>query len=367
MERTTVLLTGPQLAEQAGGIQTHVRHLIDAFATSDAVEIRHFPVTLALYDRESWLAKFMRFFRLILPFAGKARSADTVHLNSTFDNRSLIRDGIYLAVAAVVLGKPVIVQFHGGLPAEVGLLKGTPLRRLYAILLGQAKEILILSKLQGMQFAQCFPGLRYRVVPNYIDCNLPEGLSRQVSAKPLRFLFMGRLHESKGIREIVAAAHALAAAGYHFEIELCGDGPSRNWLEDEIRRQPASNPYLVYSGSVFGKEKTAALQRSDVMLLPSSHAEGFPYALLEAAKYGLPMIATAVGGIPDVIRHRENGLLIKERDAELLTGEMEFAIRHPGLIKEMGKQARRQAESEFSFDCLRHTFGSLYSAAAGAR
>ena len=359
MDRIKVLITGPNLKGGPGGIRTHILHILNAFSTSDIVEIRHLPVTPGLHDDERWATRILRFSRSLLSFARAVRAADTLHLNSTFDSRSLIRDCVHLAIATIVFRKPAIIQFHGGLPAKTAILKH--LRWLFALILRQAKDILILSKLQAAQFYTLFPGMKYRLVPNYIDCDISHRPTRLTNPHRLRFLFMGRVHVSKGIEEIVEAAEILAQRGYSFDVELCGDGPARGWLEREVSRRTltGNRPYLIYSGSVDGAEKISALRRSDVILLPS-YQEGFPYTMLEGAKFGLPMIATAVGGIPDFIRHRYNGMLIRESNAELLAGEMEYAIRHPRLIHEMGRRAQLQVEAEFSFDCLRKTFGQIY-------
>ena len=364
-KKISVLMTGPLLTEHPGGVQTHVQNFIGAFSTSSSIDFCFFPVTLGLYDKEGWATKVWRFVGSLLPFGKAIFVVDVVHINSTFDNRSLIRDSAYLLAARWILRKPVVFQFHGGLPKQVGLLRTVLSARLFGVILGSASRVLILSRIQGDEFSQLFPRVPYALVPNYIDCGQgPVTVSAAIHS-PMRFLFMGRLHEHKGIKEIVSAAHVLAGKSLEFVVEFCGDGPLKVWLKNEIAGLTVEYAYLTYTGVVYGEKKEAVLTGSDVMLLPS-YAEGFPYTLLDAFKFSLPLISTPVGAMPDVIIDGKNGLLVPVRDAKALAEKMEFAIRNPVAIKAMGIFARQQVEAEFSTEKLRRMFEELYTSTAGA-
>lgn len=363
-KQLAVLMTGPLLTEQPGGIQTHVQNFIGAFSNSTTIDFRFFPVTLGLYDRESWARKAGRFVGSLWPFFQAARAVDAVHINSTFDNRSLIRDGVYLLLARWVARTPVVMQFHGGLPKHVRLTQTRLVARLFGVLLGWAAQVLVLSKVQSDQFAELFPRVRHAVVPNYIDCLQRSLRVTTELPTPMRFMFMGRLHAHKGIKEIVAASRMLADRGFKFEVNFCGDGPLRNWLQNEITELSRANPYLKYAGVAYGEKKEAALIAAAVMLLPS-YAEGFPYALLEAATFSMPIIATPVGAIPDVIVNGRNGFMVPIRDVEALAAQMEFAIQNPAAIREMGACAQQQVATNFSIEKLRLTFEAIYQTTAG--
>lgn len=364
-KQLAVLMTGPLLTEQPGGIQTHVQNFIGAFSNSTTIDFRFFPVTPGLYDRESWARKAGRFVGSLWPFFQAARAVDVVHINSTFDNRSLIRDGVYLLLARGMARTPVVLQFHGGLPKQVGLTQTRFVAKLFDTLLGCAAQVLILSKVQSNQFAELFPRVHYAVVPNYINCVHRSPRATTELPTPMRFMFMGRLHEHKGIKEIVAASRMLANKGFKFEVNFYGDGPLRNWLQNEIAELSRTNPYLTYTGVAYGEKKQAALANADIMLLPSTHSEGFPYALLEAATFGMPIIATPVGAIPDVIVNGRNGLMVPIRDVEALAAQMEFAIQNPTAIHEMGVCAQQQVATNFSIEKLRLTFDAIYQKTAG--
>lgn len=363
-KRLAVLMTGPLLTEQPGGIQTHVQNFIGAFSNSPNIDFRFFPVTLGLYDRESWTQKAGRFLGSIWPFFLAVRAVDVVHINSTFDNRSLIRDGIYLLIARWVARTPVVLQFHGGLPNQVRLTQTASVAKLFDLILGWAAQVLVLSELQGKQFAKLFPRVRYAVVPNYIGGTPKAQRTNTESLTPMRFMFMGRLHEQKGIKEIVAASRIVATKGFKFKVTFFGDGPLKGWLQNEIVQLSKTNPYLTCAGVTYGERKEAAFANADIMLLPS-YAEGFPYALLEAAVFSMPIIATPVGAIPDVIVNGRNGLMVPIRDVEALAAQMEFAIQNPAVVYKMGVSARQQVITNFSIEKLRLTFEAIYQTSAG--
>jgi len=88
---------------------------------------------------------------------------------------------------------------------------------------------------------------------------------------------------------------------------------------------------------------------SDVVVLPSLR-EGTPLVLLEAMACGKPVVATRVGGIPEIVEHGEGGLLVRPKDVEGLSKAILTLLEDPGLREEMGKKARRRAVKEFDWD-----------------
>jgi glycosyltransferase involved in cell wall biosynthesis len=365
-KKIAVLMTGPNLDGFHGGIQTHVTNFIDTFSTSNTVEIRFFPVTPGLHNQERWGSKITRFCSSFLPYGKAVRTADIVHLNTTFDNRSVIRDCTYLLIARVIFKKRVVLQFHGGSPTRLTIAKHSPMQRVLGVIFGAADKVLLLSKIQGNVFKAMFPKVRYSLVPNYIDCQKFTPSNKTLTPnEPFQFLYMSRLHEEKGVRELVQASRILAVKGLGFKVLVCGEGPLKEWLVGMLT-DPKVAAYLSYAGPVYGAKKAALLRQADVMLLPS-YAEGFPYALLESSACGIALIATPVGAVPDVIVAGQNGLLVNPRDAESLATKMEYAVRNPSAIRAMGYRARQLVEEEFSTVKLKLTFEEMYEMIGRAR
>jgi glycosyltransferase involved in cell wall biosynthesis len=361
-----VLLTGPELAGFSGGIQSFVRLLTDGFAGHADVRVSLFATTLGLYDRESWTAKVRRGACLLAPFWRRLAGCDVVHINSTFDNRSVIRDFLLVGLARA-RGKPVVIEFHGGDPRNVRLFTVRWLRPFAARMLARCRLILVLSARQAEQLrALVDTGQRMRQVANYLPDQGGTVARSPHAGTGLRFLFLGRLHAEKGVREIVAAARALMLQGESFQVTFCGDGPERAWLEDQLQ-DAALARCVTYRGVVAGGEKLAALDASDVLLLPTRHNEGFPLVLLEAMSRGLAIVASPSGAIAEVLERDPVGDLVPSGDVNALVECMRRCLRDPARVGVQGQSGRQAVQRRYSIEAMRATFLDVYQAACGVR
>jgi glycosyltransferase involved in cell wall biosynthesis len=306
-----ILITGPSLDSFAGGIQTHIQNFLDAFKHHKFIKMQFFPVTLGLYKAESWAPKIARNLRHIKPFMKAAKYSDIVHLNSTFDSRSIIRELVYLGLVLFLLKKKVILQFHGGRPVDVKMLSNPIVRKVLQYALSKCSHILILSSIQASQFSEYFNNIPYTVVPNFINSNHVT-IHNKKERSFVKFLFMARIEEAKGVKEIIEAASLLASKGRDFKIIFCGNGPLKDWLRTSIRELGLTN-IVSYVGHVSGDLKEKTLSMVDVLLLPSRY-EAFPYTILEAFKYSLPVISSPSGAISDIIDDGENGFIVEHRN-----------------------------------------------------
>ena len=114
------------------------------------------------------------------------------------------------------------------------------------------------------------------------------------------------------------------------------------------------------AGAVPPAGKAAAFLAADVYVLPS-HAEDMPYSLLEAMSYGLPCVATRVGGVPMVIQEGVNGLLVEAGDEAALAGAIERLIGEPDLRRRLGLAARETIEQRFAWKARAAEIGQMYN------
>ena len=157
----------------------------------------------------------------------------------------------------------------------------------------------------------------------------------------VQFLFLGRIGDRKGAFDLLDAYRALPVTSRATaSIVFAGDGR----VEELRRRAAAIGPDVVVHTWLDREERDHLLAVSDVLVLPSHH-EGVPMAILEAMAYGLPVIATPVGGIPDVIRHGREGLLVEVGNRGALTAALARMIAEPALRASLGREARATAES----------------------
>jgi glycosyltransferase involved in cell wall biosynthesis len=164
-----------------------------------------------------------------------------------------------------------------------------------------------------------------RVIPNGVE--VPDAVGRE--AEPLEILFAGRLSREKGILELVEAADGM-------ELVVAGDGPLRD-------RVPSARGFVPHD------ELTHLYARAAVVACPS-HREGFGVACAEAMAHGRPVVASAVGGLLDLVVHEETGLLVPPRDVAALRSALDRLIGNPDLRRSFGAAARSRIREHFSWD-----------------
>jgi glycosyltransferase involved in cell wall biosynthesis len=180
---------------------------------------------------------------------------------------------------------------------------------------------------------------RIRIMVN--PTNPPSPVPDRARRDSVQFLFLGRINDPKGAFDLLDAYRALPATSRAAaRIVFAGDGQV-----EELRRRAAEiGPDVVVHSWLDREERDHLLAASDVLVLPSHH-EGVPMAILEAMAYGLPVIATPVGGIPDVIRHGREGLLVEVGNRAALTTALARMVAEPALRMSLGRGARATAES----------------------
>jgi glycosyltransferase involved in cell wall biosynthesis len=157
---------------------------------------------------------------------------------------------------------------------------------------------------------------QYAVVRNGIP--LPRGGNTRPERKRIRrFLLLTRLTVEKGVRVVLQAVASLPST-LEFELLIAGRGP----LEQEVRQAAAEDPRVQFVGYVTGDVKAALLGGADCLLIPSLWYENAPVTAIEAAAYGLAVVASRIGGLPELVHEGRNGLLFEPGDADGLAAIM---------------------------------------------
>jgi glycosyltransferase involved in cell wall biosynthesis len=155
------------------------------------------------------------------------------------------------------------------------------------------------------------------------------------------FGYVGRLSPEKGVEHLVDAFASIAATQNHSRLLIVGDGPSRGALERRVEGHGTAAK-VTFTG--FQSDAAQWYSAMDAFVLPSL-TEGTPMALLEAMAHRVPVIASAVGGVPAVVSHRENGLLVGSADPAELAAAMRTIASTPSLretLSDAGVHAVRQ-------------------------
>ena len=165
--------------------------------------------------------------------------------------------------------------------------------------------------------------------------------------KEFLILFVGRLTKSKGIYELLNAFRLLMTKDISVKLLLVGPILEKAKINRTIKNLNIGS-YIKFTGGVGHEEIKGYMNAADVFVLPS-WMEGLPNVLMEACACELPVIASAVGGIPEIIDDKENGLLIKTRSTEDLFEQLNYIIDNPDIAKFMGQSARKKIINKFNY------------------
>lgn len=203
------------------------------------------------------------------------------------------------------------------------------------------------------------PERKLHLIPAWIDATPYQSLARQRTrpnpGEPFTFLYLGWLVTYKGVYELLSAFEAVSRkSSQPCRLILCGHGEELDRMKEWVKARNLASQ-VDFRGWVDFQGKLRALGESDVFVLPS-HTEGLPNALLEAMASRLPCITTPVGGIPSLIEHEVNGLLVPPKDAESLEAAMMRLLSDPSFSSNLAMQGVLRVETSHQ---LTGAFGGI--------
>jgi glycosyltransferase involved in cell wall biosynthesis len=152
----------------------------------------------------------------------------------------------------------------------------------------------------------------------------------QPTERPVRFGFVGRIHPSKGLTELVRAAVSLPRA---CEFSLAIRGPAVDAFTrayaDELRVRAGGDPRITFSGPVPSREIPDVVSRFDVLLIPSMWFENGPTIALESMAVGTPIVASRVGNLPEIVEDGITGCLVPAGDVRALAAALQSIVEDP--------------------------------------
>jgi colanic acid/amylovoran biosynthesis glycosyltransferase len=171
---------------------------------------------------------------------------------------------------------------------------------------------------------------------------------------PFMILCIGTLHEVKGQAYLIEACHQLQERGLNFECHFVGDGPDKKSLT-ELVEQAGLSDKVYFHGRLTQDEIARLLLDSDVLAAPSvptrdGRREGIPVVLMEAMASGVPVIASQLSGIPELVNHQLTGLLVPPGDATALADALERYLEYPELRHRLGRAGREKVVGEFDLN-----------------
>ena len=352
-----IVITAPSLDEHrnVSGISTIVRQIIE----HSTHHFAHFKA--GREDGEpadaKWLIK-----QAVLPFRFfgciKKERADLVHINTALTDLSIWRDAA-LTRAARMARRPIVLSVHGG-KYLVNEFNNTRLKRVTETMLRTAKIVVVYSELEKAEVERRWRGMDIRVLPNAVP-QRNEPAPERVGGIPV-IIFFGRLHESKGLEEIVKACTQLKKDGFDFQFNCFGDGPMKDVFLDQMSETLGSR--FHYGGVLTSGEKYSELDKADIFLLPSIYGEGLPMAILEAMAAGCIIVASEMASVAAVIEDGVNGYLIEPRNTTQLVSRLKMVLDGRNEWRPVREAAIDTVRRNFSIDGYIEKLEDIYRSAS---
>jgi len=284
--------------------------------------------------------------------ASAARRADLIHGHG-------LRGAALAAAAGVKSRTPVVITVHNRIGSP-SLLTKLGLRGAFR----HSRAIIAVSQAVAEDIGLIAPGIRtVEVIPNGVE--LPEPVSDAHRAEARRrmglagtdlvVLAVGRLEHEKGFDVLLRAASELADRG-SIRILIAGDGSRREELESLAGKLGLGSTVRFLGYRTDLSECYAA---ADVVAAPS-RSEGQGLAALEAMAYGLPVIASRTGGLPEVVEDGVTGILVTPEDIHALAETLAALLCDPESRVRLGDAGRRKVERQFRLETMLERTADLY-------
>ncbi len=160
-----------------------------------------------------------------------------------------------------------------------------------------------------------------------------------------QLLYLGNISKAKGVWDIVKSLEFFTNNSFRtIELTIAGTGKE---LERLQQYSIDYNLNIRFTGFVRQERKAQVFRKAHLYVFPSSHGEGMPNSLLEAMAFGLPVITTRVGGIPDFFEDGKMGLFLENSDPEHIAEKIHYLIKRPGLMKQISEYNYKYAMNHF--------------------
>ena len=345
--RQRVVMLGPALSVK-GGVSSVEALLIDAL--SDRFDIKH----VATLSEGGSFTKLATAITALGRFIGLAVTwrPDLVHVH--FASRaSFWRKSIFIVVAKV-FGMKVVGHAHGAQFNIFYDIESGPIRRFLIRALFRRFDRLVAISSWWHDYYITMRACPTELIPNPVR---QQVAIVRVDHGERTVLMMGRLGERKGVYDLIQAIPIVLASCPQTRFVLAGDGDI-----ERCRALVAQFPWadrVSIPGWTSGDERLRLYRAADLFVLPS-YNEGLPMAILEAMSFGLPVVSTPVGGIPELVQNGRNGTLVAPGDVGGLASAISALLSDVNRLRAYGEQSKSIVDNTFELKLVAARFGRLY-------
>ncbi|MCU0679089.1 MAG: glycosyltransferase [Planctomycetes bacterium] len=311
-----------------------------------------------------------KFYSLLLPFSlffqlaalaklTREKNIDIIHAHW------IIPQGLVAVLYKKLFNNKIriVCTAHG---TDIFGLNGSFFSRLKNFVLNHADAITAVSPALKKEMEKS-DGRKNRVFlsPNAVDTDvfspappLP-GWKEKYALTSFCLLAVGRLDEKKGFVFLLNALPEIVAAYPAAKLLIIGDGPEREHLQEIVFRLKLGNN-VIMAGRVPHEELPHYYRLADIFLCPSL-AEGFGLVLIEALACGITVVATPAGGLADIIRDRENGILVPPHDPGAIAAAVLALLKDPGQRQRLSRAGRFYAKNYFNWEKTCSLYRAIYA------
>ncbi len=337
-----LLLIGPMPSEKDFSKEVIGGAKVSFAETVRQLELRGFELSVTSTVRQrpklplqkifkTLIHEFRAFIRVVWGVLWKARRFDLVFLNMSAYS-ALVASTIWIMCR--VRRRPLVIRFFG---SNLGVIyqRYGPLR-LWLIDKTCLRSSLVYVETQRLH-QELGERENVRWLPNTRNIVLPPHIIRQDKDKVRKLVFISQLRMEKGLYEMLEACRSLPD-GCHLQVF----GPQMPNTDFSLFD---GHPRATYAGVLKPSEVPMVLAEHDLLLFAGhQQAEGYPGIIIEAFQCGVPVVATTVGGVSELVEHEESGLLVEPRSSQDLKAAIERLLDDPALYRRLCGGAERRGE-----------------------
>lgn len=342
-----ILMVGPSLKAK-GGVASVANNFVNEF-NNEEIELVYFDT----YIEGSFNMRLINYLKKLIKYIAikKKMNIEIIHIHMV-QGGSFYRKSIFIMISKI-MGVKTIVHLHAS-QFDIFYNKSNS-KKFITKILNMTDKIVVLSDTWKKIMSKITTS-NIEVVQNAvrIDDNFNDYTDKSY------ITMFGRLGKRKGTYDLLEVLSQLYKEDKYkkYTTLLCGDGDIEEikLLIDKLK----IDNYVKVRGWVDGTEKKNILENSYLNLLPS-YNEGMPMAILETMAYGIPNIATNVGGIPEVVEDNVNGFLIKSGDKEDLLKKLKLLLNNENIRKEFSEECKVLIENRFGLESYFEKWIKIYN------
>lgn len=272
----------------------------------------------------------------------------------------IIPQGFVAVLLKPLLRCPVVVSVHG---ADVYTLNTKRLRQIKAWVLKRADAVVCNSSATEAACQKLF-ARDYHTIPMGVDTSLFTARQPKAAGPIFELLFVGRLSEQKGVRYLCEATKLLIERDIAVHTTIVGDGDARAELEAYVNGHGLEQA-ITFTGGIAHEQLAQYYLQADAFVGPSIEdkngwQEAFGLVFAEASASGVPVVATATGGIQDIVKDDVNGLLVPQKDARAIADAVQKLRQDPALCSRLGAAGPSFIENNFSWPVITQKYRAVF-------